>query len=63
MGRPATRLFIIAVILAFGPLAVGLFANLLDEYGLVSAKGTWNLFHYAPLAAVAGARSGTRARP
>ena len=46
--RPA-RLYTIALILAFGPLAAGLIANVLNDYGLVSEAGTWGLFRTAPI--------------
>jgi formate hydrogenlyase subunit 4 len=48
-GRRATRLFAVAVTLAFGPLALGLVANVLNEYDLVSVEGTWRLFSMAPI--------------
>jgi uncharacterized membrane protein len=37
------------VTLAFGPLALGLFSNVLNEYGLVTEVGTLNLFRMAPI--------------
>jgi hypothetical protein len=48
-GRRASRLFAIALTLAFGPLALGLLANVLNEYDLVSEEGTWRLFSMAPM--------------
>jgi hypothetical protein len=47
--RKATVLYLIAVALAFGPLALGLLSNVLNEYGLVSEAGTLNLFRMAPM--------------
>ena len=47
--RSATTLCLVAVTLAFGPLALGLLSNVLNEYGLVSEAGTLNLFRMAPM--------------
>ena len=48
-GRRATTLYLVAMTLAFGPLALGLLSNVLNEYGLVSEAGTLNLFRMAPM--------------
>src|SRR4051812_26364368 len=50
--RPPRLFVIVAAALAFGPLALGLAAHVLNVYGIASEKGTWDLFAVAPMVAL-----------
>jgi hypothetical protein len=50
--RPPGLFVIIASALAFGPLALGLAAHVLNVFGIVSEQGTGDLFAWAPIVAL-----------